>query len=188
MPQDANAWATIVKGIYADVIRERHNYYVDTKGLIIDNIKELPTTNKGMHITLPNPEGQIESYDLDETKALVAAYMMDFINEKEHNSATFINWYTGLETDEFRKPHKGTLLAIENSLRSLANVDPITDIGDESKFPLYIWALVFSDVSISTIADNLSPRLVSSESFEAAAKAATTNGVPMQEEHASQAE
>jgi len=163
-PQDANEWASLVKDKYATIINERYNYYDDKKGIMIDNIKDLPQTNKNMYLTLTDPSDNTQlSYYLEDVKAKVATFMINFINEEEHTSSSFINWYIMLDNDDLRKTYKETLLTIENGLRSLASVEPIRDIGDESGFPLYIWALVFSDVSILKTANNLTPELVSPE-------------------------
>jgi hypothetical protein len=164
---DANAWASLVKDKYATVINERYNYYDDKKGIMIDNIKDLPQTNKKMYLTLTDPSDNTQlSYDLEEVAARVAAFMIDFINEEKHTSSSFINWYVNLDNDDLRNTYKGTLLTIENGLRSLASVEPIGDIGDESKFPLYIWALVFSDSSILNKANDAKPTLYSEDEVE----------------------
>jgi hypothetical protein len=165
--QDANEWASRVKDIYTNVITERHTYYNDTGGIMIDNIKDLPQINKSMHLILTDPSDNTQlSYDLEEVAARVAIFMIDFIKEEKHTSSSFINWYVNLDNDDLRKKYKETLLTIENGLRSLASVEPIGDIGDESKFPLYIWALVFSDSSILNKANDAKPSLYSENEVE----------------------
>ncbi len=165
--QDANEWASRVKDIYTTVITERHTYYNDMGSIMIDNIKGLPQTNKSMHLILTDPSDNTQlSYELEKVAAIVAAYMIDFINEEKHTSSSFINWYVNLDNDDLRKKYKESLLTIENGLRSLASVEQIGDIGDESKFPLYIWALVFSDSSIINKANHLPPTLYSADEVE----------------------